>query len=206
MEDIKSQVGGYTDDPQHGYERTDIEVRGVLGFLALMVISAIIIYTGSFGFYRLLDYLAVKRDQSYARQNQNRMEHQQTIKAVGSGAGTPSMQAESTEETAQRLIATFPSPRLQTDDVYDMSVMHGRENLYLNNYTWVDRTNGVVRIPVDRAIDIIAERGLPNVPYSPAVAAMSTTAGVQPQQSAPGASTKMATAPPTPNAAAPKKK
>ena len=42
--------------------------------------------------------------------------------------------------------------------------MHAREDLLLNNYSWIDRSKGTVRIPIDQAILIIAQRGLPVAP------------------------------------------
>ncbi len=35
----------------------------------------------------------------------------------------------------------------------------------LNTYAWVDKDAGVVRIPVDRAIDLLAQKGLPSHNY-----------------------------------------
>ncbi len=34
----------------------------------------------------------------------------------------------------------------------------------MNSYRWVDRANGVVSIPIDRAIQIVAQRGIPPQP------------------------------------------
>jgi hypothetical protein len=42
--------------------------------------------------------------------------------------------------------------------------LQATENAILNTYGWVDRPNGVVRIPIDRAIEIIEQRGLPTRP------------------------------------------
>jgi hypothetical protein len=39
--------------------------------------------------------------------------------------------------------------------------MHQEEDEVLNHYGWVDPDRGVVRIPVERALDIVAQRGLP---------------------------------------------
>ena len=36
-----------------------------------------------------------------------------------------------------------------------------RQAKLLSSYGWVDREAGVVRIPIDRAMDLVAERGLP---------------------------------------------
>ena len=56
----------------------------------------------------------------------------------------------------------FPTPRLQTDDgLQDLSELHKREDLLLDNYSWVDQTHGKLRIPIDRAMELIAQSGLP---------------------------------------------
>ena len=59
-----------------------------------------------------------------------------------------------------------PEPRLQSDPAGDLARFRERENATLNGYGWVDRPAGVVRIPVERAMDIIAQRGLPVLPVS----------------------------------------
>ena len=57
-----------------------------------------------------------------------------------------------------------PSPRLQSNPNYDLGVFLRSEDSLLNSYGWVDRAGGYARIPIDRAIDIIAARGLPTRP------------------------------------------
>ncbi len=42
--------------------------------------------------------------------------------------------------------------------------MHAKEDLLLENYSWVDESKGVVRIPIERAMELVAERGLPVAP------------------------------------------
>ena len=39
--------------------------------------------------------------------------------------------------------------------------MHAREDLLLDHYHWVDRSSGEVRIPIARAMQLIAQHGLP---------------------------------------------
>jgi hypothetical protein len=34
----------------------------------------------------------------------------------------------------------------------------------LNRYEWIDREKGLARIPIERAMDILAEGGLPSRP------------------------------------------
>ena len=57
-----------------------------------------------------------------------------------------------------------PQPRLQADPVQDLKQLRANEERVLESYGWVDRANGVVRIPVDHAIDLIVEKGLPPKP------------------------------------------
>jgi len=54
-----------------------------------------------------------------------------------------------------------PTPRLQTTPYDDLTRMRAAEEEKLNSYGWVDRRNGIVRIPIERAIELTAERGLP---------------------------------------------
>jgi hypothetical protein len=54
-----------------------------------------------------------------------------------------------------------PPPRLQTNPTSDLQRLLEAENAKLNSYGWVDQSAGVVRIPIDRAMDLLAQRGLP---------------------------------------------
>ena len=54
-----------------------------------------------------------------------------------------------------------PAPRLQITPNKDLKTMRAEEERILSSYGWVDRANGVVRIPVSRAIDLLIERDLP---------------------------------------------
>ncbi|MBI1927915.1 hypothetical protein HYR99_27200 [Candidatus Poribacteria bacterium] len=55
----------------------------------------------------------------------------------------------------------FPGPRLQVTPVQDVKAMRAAEDTALNRYGWVDKEGGLVRIPIDRAIEVLATRGLP---------------------------------------------
>ena len=60
-----------------------------------------------------------------------------------------------------------PAPRLEVSPAKDLAALRERENAVLNSYAWVDRAKGVAEVPVDRAIEIAATKGLP-VRYGPA--------------------------------------
>jgi hypothetical protein len=58
-------------------------------------------------------------------------------------------------------LAPAPEPRLQVDSAADLQAIRAAERAHLENYAWQDRPAEVVRIPVARAMDLIAARGLP---------------------------------------------
>lgn len=57
-----------------------------------------------------------------------------------------------------------PPPRLQPNPGVDLEALRLREEPQLNSYGWIDRDRGIVRIPIDRAMKLVAERGLPARP------------------------------------------
>jgi hypothetical protein len=54
-----------------------------------------------------------------------------------------------------------PEPRLQADPAADLRVMRAAEDAELNEYGWVDRSRGVIRLPIERAMALLLLRGLP---------------------------------------------
>ena len=60
-------------------------------------------------------------------------------------------------ETRQPL----PEPRLQVAPAQDLQQMRAAEEAVLSSYAWVDEAAGFVRMPIDRAIELLLERGLP---------------------------------------------
>jgi hypothetical protein len=54
-----------------------------------------------------------------------------------------------------------PSPNLQISPTADLEQLHAEEETRLRTYGWVDQEQQIVRIPVEKAMDIVAERGVP---------------------------------------------
>ena len=54
-----------------------------------------------------------------------------------------------------------PEPRLQINPREDLRDLRAKEDELLRSYGWVDKNAGVVRIPIDDAIRLTLERGLP---------------------------------------------
>lgn len=77
--------------------------------------------------------------------------HFQKTEPAGSFVATP---FEAVEPTP-------PSPRIQPDPRVDMRTYADSQEKLLNTYGWIDRQNGIVRLPIDRAMELLLERGLP---------------------------------------------
>ena len=43
----------------------------------------------------------------------------------------------------------------------DLQAVRAQEDRILTTYGWVDKSRGVVRIPIDEAMRLVAEQGLP---------------------------------------------
>ena len=54
-----------------------------------------------------------------------------------------------------------PAPLLQTQPFKDVYLLKQGQNERLDSYGWVGRADGIVHIPIDRAIELTLERGLP---------------------------------------------
>jgi hypothetical protein len=65
-----------------------------------------------------------------------------------------------------------PGPRLQAHAPEDLRTFRAEEEATLNSYGWVNRQAGIVRIPIDRAMQLLVQRGLqtPGQPGQPAPA------------------------------------
>ena len=71
-----------------------------------------------------------------------------------------------------------PSPRLQVHPRQDLRSYCDGQLSELNSYGWVDPQAGVVRIPIDRAMDEILRQGLPARPASEATSVAESKAPV----------------------------
>jgi hypothetical protein len=113
------------------HEESDVDLRGILIFAASLLVTAVGIWVLV---WLLFNYFNARE----ARQ------------------GTPEFPLAATEE--HRLP---PEPRLQTDPREDLRELKDAEERTLTTYGWVDRNAGIVRIPIDEAMKLTIQRGLP---------------------------------------------
>jgi hypothetical protein len=77
----------------------------------------------------------------------------------------------------------FPQPRLEKNERLEINEFLLKQEQTLDSYGWVDQKSGVVRIPIERAMQLIAQRGLPTTPKVGAI----PPAEASPNQAAPPA-------------------
>jgi hypothetical protein len=142
-------------DTSLGYEPSDVRVTGIVVFLTSLMIFVAVCGVLTWGMGKLINARMNKEDGPNTKWTS-----EVNIRELGNLPANPAMQ-----QKVAALTQSFPTPRLQTDDGnQDVADLHQREDLLLDNYSWIDRSQGKVRIPIERAMELIAQRGLPVAP------------------------------------------
>ncbi|HTA44914.1 MAG TPA: hypothetical protein VK789_20840 [Bryobacteraceae bacterium] len=129
---------GQDPNPGVSHERRDINVFQVTAFGIGLLLSCIVVV---FAMWAMFDFF-------YARED-------------AKNASNPSALMLNERQKLP------PEPRLQAEPKVELKDLRADEEAILTSYGWVDPNKGVVRIPIDQAIDIVAQKGLPSKP-SPA--------------------------------------
>jgi len=132
-----------------GFERQDLSPRSVYVFLVLLAMGVVLVTVLLWGLYDAMD--------AYQRK------HQPTLSPLVRQA-----QANTREVPADATNA-FPQPRLEKNERLEIDNFLLQEEQTLNSYGWVDQKADVVRIPIDRAMQLVAQRGLPTTPKAGSV-------------------------------------
>jgi hypothetical protein len=70
-----------------------------------------------------------------------------------------------TPADVNRALTAEPSPpRLQTNPSEDLAKFRAEEEKRLNGYYWVDKEKGIVHIPIEQAMEELAEEGIDGYP------------------------------------------
>jgi len=148
-------------DIEAGFEQSDVKITGIIVFLASLGIFVAVTGVLCFGIGKVINARMNREDGP-----NNKWTQTVNIRQLGNMPNSPDMQNKVAELAQQ-----FPTPRVQTDDGnQDVADLHARENLLLDNYTWVDAGHTKVRIPVERAMELISKGGIqvaPSVQHAP---------------------------------------
>jgi hypothetical protein len=114
-----------------GHEKSDVSIGAIVKFGIGLAAAALLVHVAMWGLFRFFDARAEKRDRPLP-----------PLAAAG-------------------LRRTPPEPRLEPDPLLPRRRMETEERAALTTYGWVDRKSGVVRMPIERAMELLVERGLP---------------------------------------------
>jgi hypothetical protein len=147
-------------DAEHpGYEVTDINAGGVAVFLAGLFGSVFMFFLLCFFLGRLING-GIKQDDGPPTK-WNQLSAFAGAETTGGKRQDLASNPEMQQKEFQQMTSTFPEPRLDIDDGNQATAdLHAREDLLLNNYSVVSGQGGSVRIPITRAMELIAQRGL----------------------------------------------
>lgn len=119
--------------PGASYEHTDASVGVLVRFGFWLIVSAVLVHVGLALMYLLL-----------IRQSAERQDTKQYPLAVNEPPKLP------------------PPPALQRSGSSDLYDFRTKEDAELHSYGWVDKNAGTVHIPIDDAMRMMLERGLPS--------------------------------------------
>lgn len=131
MSDDHDVETGPPPDPNAGHEKRDISIKSVVLFGVYLTVAAVAIHLAIWVLWGQLNRAADRADTN----------------EYPLAAAMPSQLP--------------PAPRLQVQPREEMKALSRDEERVLGSYGWIDRTAGIVRLPVDRAVELVLERGLP---------------------------------------------
>jgi hypothetical protein len=131
----------------HGeFEREDLRAKSVFSFLIALAVVCVLVYFILRGMYAYLD----------AYQKAHQPAQSPLVKVTEAD----------TRMVGPEEITKFPQPRLEKNERLEINDFRLEEEKKLNSYGWVDEKTGVVHIPIERAMQLVTQRGLPTRPQN----------------------------------------
>lgn len=148
-------------DANPGFEVQDVNVSGLVTFLAGLTGFLVIFFVFCFVMGKAINTGLRHTDGDRDKWHQAPTMTNNSLGRASEGNLTSNTVLEQREYAA--MTQRFPTPRLQTDDGnQDTADLHAREDLLLSHYsTGSGLAAGKVRIPIERAMQLIVKQGLP---------------------------------------------
>jgi hypothetical protein len=135
------------------YERRDIGVRAVYYFLGGLAVALVVTYLVVNIFFHVLE----KRSQA----DQTPVSPLAAKAPADTRRLPPEYKTDSEGADYEKYLQkNFPEPQLETNERTELNKIRLHEEDTLSTYGYVDENAGTVRIPIDRAMDLLAQRGL----------------------------------------------
>jgi hypothetical protein len=136
------------------YERRDIGIPAVYYFLVGLAAALVVAYFAVSGLYQFLEKRAQADQTSMSPLVANAPSDTRRL--------PPEYKTDSEGTDYEKYLEkSFPEPQLETNERTELNKVRLREEDILSTYDYVDKDAGTVRIPIDRAMDLLVQRGLP---------------------------------------------
>ena len=155
MADINHPHAGHA-APAAPTEGDGINYRGILWFMVILFVTTVVCQGLMWG---LLKFFIADADKTDAGRS-----------PMAAPMATPAIAGDNMVMPGAG--GTMPPPYLQTREPLGLDRFRTNEEATLTSYGWIDKNNGVVRIPIDRAKELLLERGIPGGKPMPAGSAM----------------------------------
>jgi hypothetical protein len=155
----------------HGteFESEDLSTRGVFAFMIGLAVTGFVIYFIIVGMYKFLD--------NYERSQMT------TASPLVASKGAISRVV--TQDDMDKTFKDNGFPMLEVIEGVDLRKDLVNQENRLNSYGWVDEKAGVAHIPIEQAMKLVEQRGLPVLPQGGAVEASAAVAPMMPANKAP---------------------
>ncbi len=143
-----------------GYETTDIKAGGVAVFLGGLFGFVLIFFLFCFFMGKTINSALESQDGKTDKWHQK---NDIFAGALANGGKREDLKSNAAiqQQELQKMTAAFPNPRLDVDDGNQATAdLHAREDLLLDHYSKTPGDTGI-RIPINRAMELIAQKGLP---------------------------------------------
>lgn len=137
-----------------GFEHRDVSVVAVMYFILGLAIALFVSYFLVRGVY---SYLTHRSDAQQPAVSPLVTNVPSDTRKLPEEYKTDSKSA----DYEKYLEKNFPQPQLETNERSELNDVRLREEDILSTYDYVDKNAGTVRIPIDRAMDLLVQRGLP---------------------------------------------
>jgi hypothetical protein len=136
-------------NPAVDYDRTDLSPQGILVFLVGLLVAGVFVELVIWGMFHFL-----ARSPYFAKGNASPMAQTQKHAPL-------KVEGKDFENTTNINPGNFPEPRLQINDVVEMDDLLKAEHKVLYAEQPFADQNGTIHIPINDAMKLIEQRGLP---------------------------------------------
>jgi hypothetical protein len=124
-------------------EHDAVSYSGIGWFVVILTVTVVVCQLLVWGFFEWFDYRVTRNDTPRAA-----MADPPTHPIIDGGQVLSGVES-------------TPRPALLVDEPAVLGEFNARQRAAQDTYSWVDQAAGTVRLPIERAKDLVLERGLP---------------------------------------------